>query len=149
LWFGAGAGWGGGGEIGAGLAGDDVNSLFDAVPDMSPADIKVVTVNDGNRLVAASYLYVGETSTYSAFAIHDIDLHRNSLGIFTILKEIEYSILEGKSHYYLGAIHSERSYYDYKKRFHALERLDETSEWKVYPRVLSPVAPAFKTAQQT
>lgn len=111
------------------LIGAATDSLFDAVPETSSNEIKTLTVSDGERLLAASYLVVGKTATYSTFAMYDLTMDRNSLGIFTILKEIEHSILQGKDYYYLGYTHAEPSYYDYKKRFNALESFDGKGNW--------------------
>lgn len=111
------------------LIGAATDSLFDAVPETSSNEIKTLTVSDGDRLLAASYLVIGKTATYSTFAMHDLTMDRNSLGILTILKEIEYSILQGKDYYYLGYVHDEPSYYDYKKRFNALESFDGKGNW--------------------
>ena len=111
------------------LIGMGTKSLFNAVPEMSSNEIKTFTVTEGDRLVATSYLVIGKTSTYSLFAMWEPAFGSRSLGILTILKEIEFSIIHGKEYYYLGPVHAEPSYYDYKKHFHALESFDGRGNW--------------------
>ena len=53
-----------------------------------------------------------------------------SLGIFTMLKEIEWAIETGRKFYYLGYAYEERSFYDYKKRFRGTEAFDWDDEWR-------------------
>lgn len=89
----------------------------------------------GEELIAASYLdYAGE-GTSAVVAMYDVSLSERRLGIFTILKEIEYSISIGCSYYYLGYIHLQNSIYDYKKQFYGLESYNiDFDIWEEYDR---------------
>lgn len=54
-----------------------------------------------------------------------------SLGIFTLLKEIEFAKEMQKDYLHLGYAYSEASFYDYKKGFSALQAYDwEEGIWK-------------------
>ena len=53
-----------------------------------------------------------------------------SLGIFTLLKEIEFAKENGKSYFHLGYSYEGESFYDYKKRFRATEEYDWTGIWR-------------------
>ena len=84
-----------------------------------------------DRLVAASFLAVGETSVSSIYGVFDPEFSRRSPGTLTMLKEIEHSQTRGCRYYYPGYATRESSAYDYKKRFAALESLDWVSgEWR-------------------
>ena len=52
-----------------------------------------------------------------------------SLGIFTMLKEIEYSIQTGCEYYYQGYAYEGESFYDYKKRFASTYVFDWNDKW--------------------
>jgi arginine-tRNA-protein transferase len=54
------------------------------------------------------------------------------LGIFTLLKEIEFAINNGKVFFHLGYTYEGESFYDYKKRFRALERFDWSGGWEPF-----------------
>ena len=62
----------------------------------------------------------------------DPDLSSRSLGIFTMLKEIEFAMANGKELYYQGYSYEGESFYDYKKRFRATERFDWRGNWELY-----------------
>ena len=51
------------------------------------------------------------------------------VGIFTMLKEIEYAIAAGKRYYYHGYAYEGESFYDYKKKFNAVEYFDWAGNW--------------------
>ena len=102
-------------------------SIYDFLsenPASIPCEGKEVAVYEGERLVAISYFDVGEASTSSIYGIFDPAYSARGLGIFTMLKEIEYSIESGKTFYYHGYSYSGESFYDYKKRFAGLEGYD-------------------------
>ncbi len=62
----------------------------------------------------------------------DPDLGDRGLGTLTMLKEIEYSIGTGREYYYPGSAYEGPSFYDYKKRFAALECFDWRGNWVNY-----------------
>lgn len=99
------------------------------VPSSSLTEIKRVTFTEDDCLIAVSYLDVGKTSTYSMYAMFEPAIEWRSLGILSILKEIEFSISEGKEFYYLGFVFDCPSFYDYKKHFRGLELFDWNGNW--------------------
>ena len=105
-------------------------SIYDFLArDREPVEVLELSARRNGRLVAASFFDVGETSTSSIYGIFEPDLTASSLGIFTMLCEIEYAYRLGKTHYYLGYAYRGESFYDYKKRFSALEMFDWRGRW--------------------
>lgn len=91
-----------------------------------------ISVRREGELLAASFFDVGETAISSIYAIFEPDETSRSLGIFTMLKEIEYALEHGKELYYQGYCYEGESYYDYKKRFSALEAFDWNGNWTTF-----------------
>jgi leucyl-tRNA---protein transferase len=109
------------------------DSIYDFLSD-EPADTPCrnheICVYDGDRLLAASFLDIGSTSTSAVYAMFDLEESKRSLGIFTILLAIRYSIELNCRYYYLGYAYREPSIYDYKKNFNGLEYLDWRKGWQ-------------------
>ncbi len=92
-------------------------------------------VFESGKLIAASFLEMGTNTSYGYYAIFDPEIEWRSLGIFTMLKEIEYAQKQGNEFYYLGYAFDEPTIYDYKKRFHGLESYNwQTEEWHFFKR---------------
>ena len=94
-----------------------------------PTEGREVAVYLGDELIASSYFSVGHDLISSVIATFDPRMPSRSLGIFTILKEIEHAREIGKTFYYHGYAYEGESFYDYKKRFSALERFDWDANW--------------------
>jgi arginine-tRNA-protein transferase len=110
-------------------------SIYDFLseqPSTMPSDASEVAVYLDDRLVAVSYFDEGETATSGIYACFDPRLEKRALGTFTMLKEIEYSIATGREYYYPGFAYEGPSFYDYKKRFAALETFDWQGHWTDY-----------------
>ena len=108
------------------------NSIFDFMsfePATVPCEAKEIRVTRNGELVALSYFDVGISSTSGIYGMFDPAITDRSLGIFTMLKEIQYSIGTGREFYYLGYAYEGESFYDYKKRFRASEAFDWDSDW--------------------
>ncbi|MFN0280064.1 MAG: arginine-tRNA-protein transferase [Pyrinomonadaceae bacterium] len=90
--------------------------------------LEIGVCRDG-KLLAASFLDVGEISLSSIYCVFDPDETSRSLGIFTLLKEIKFGIENGKAYLYHGYAYDGESFYDYKKRFSALEYFDWKGSW--------------------
>ena len=88
-----------------------------------------VSVRNGGKLLAASFFDIGKTSISSIYGIFDPEEATRSLGIFTMLKEIGYARDSGKTLFYHGYAYEGQSFYDYKKRFSALESFDWDGNW--------------------
>ncbi|MEO6051337.1 MAG: arginine-tRNA-protein transferase [Pyrinomonadaceae bacterium] len=108
------------------------NSIFDFFArdgENSPTTVLEVSVRRETKLVAASFFDIGITSISSIYGIFDPEEPTRSLGIFTMLKEIEFAIEQDKEFYYHGYAYEGESYYDYKKRFSGLEKFDWSGNW--------------------
>jgi len=94
-----------------------------------PTDGFELRVRSEQKLLAVSFFDVGKHSVSSIYAIFDPEETSRSLGIFTMLKEIEYATASGRTFYYHGYAYEGESFYDYKKRFCALECFDWQENW--------------------
>lgn len=105
-------------------------SIYDFLSESyGPTEIHIVSVRRDSKLLAASFLDVGNNSVSSIYGIFEPTEASRSLGIFTMLKEIEYAIENGKTFYYHGYAYEGESFYDYKKRFAGLEQFDWKENW--------------------
>lgn len=88
-----------------------------------------ITARRDGRLLTASFFDAGQTSVSAIYGCFDPDETSRSLGIFTMLKVIEHAHARGKLLYYHGYAYEGESYYDYKKRFSAVEQYDWNGNW--------------------
>ena len=79
--------------------------------------------------MAVSYFDVGGEAVSGVYGMFEPEVTDRSLGIFTMLKEIQFAIETGRKFYYLGYAYEGNSFYDYKKRFAATEVYDWASNW--------------------
>lgn len=107
------------------------DSIYDFVSrdTETPTQCRAVIVRDNDRLVAASFFDIGSESVSSIYGIFDPEMRSRSLGIFTMLLEIEFAREQRKPLYYHGYAYEGESFYDYKKRFGALEIFDWKGGW--------------------
>lgn len=91
--------------------------------------MEICVLTDDGKLLAVSYLDIAETSVSSIYAMFEPSESKRSLGILTMLYEIQYAIEIGKTYYYQGYAYEGVSFYDYKKRFNAVERFDWFGNW--------------------
>lgn len=111
------------------------NSLYDFLsfePATVPCEASEVCVYENEKLLAVSFFDVGATSVSAVYAMFEPTETARSLGIFTMLATIDYAIKDGKTLYYPGYAYAGESFYDYKKRFAALEEFDWRGDWKNY-----------------
>ncbi len=112
------------------------NSIFDFLS-TQPATIpcqnqEICVYGKDGALLAASFLDLGQQATSAVYAMFDPEETKRSLGIFTMLIAIRYSIERGCQFYYPGYAYREPSFYDYKKRFSALNYFDWWGDWIPY-----------------
>ena len=98
-------------------------------PDGSPCECSELRVFDRGELIAVSYFDVGCGATSGVYGIFEPDVKDRGLGIFTMLKEIEWAIETGRKFYYQGYAYDGPSFYDYKKRFRGTEAFDWKGVW--------------------
>ncbi len=115
----------------------NLESFLGFQPDTVPCPNVTLGVYLGGRIVAASFLDVGKESVSSVYGIFDPTESRRSLGIFTILKELEYARSRGCKYYYPGYACHESSPYDYKKQFYGMEWFDWQGNWRPLTRFAS------------
>ena len=107
-------------------------SIYDFVsrqPATEPCEAQEIAVYRADTLVAVSYFDVGARCLSGIYAIFDPEESARRLGIFTMLREIEFAHTTGRAFYYQGYAYEGESFYDYKKRFSALERFDWEGNW--------------------
>jgi arginyl-tRNA--protein-N-Asp/Glu arginylyltransferase len=104
-------------------------AFLSARPDVVPCEACEIAVYDGERLVAVSYFDIGENTLSGIYAMFEPDESARRLGIFTMLKEIEFARETGREFYYQGYAYEGESFYDYKKRFCGTEAFDWTGNW--------------------
>ncbi len=107
-------------------------SIYDFLssePASVPNEGREIAVYLNDKLIAVSYFDVGEKMTSGIYAIFDPDEARRGLGIFTMLKEIEFASDSGCEFYYQGYAYEGESFYDYKKRFSGIEVFDWENSW--------------------
>lgn len=97
-----------------------------------PGEALEVSVYKDEKLVATSFFDVGETAISSIYAMFAPEESSRSLGIFTMLAEIDFARRNGKEFYYQGYCFDISSFYDYKKRFRALEKFDWKGNWESF-----------------
>ena len=107
-------------------------SIYDFLsfePATVPCEALEVCVYRDNELLAASFFDVGETAVSSVYAMFEPTETARSLGIFTMLLEIDFALKNNKDFFYIGYAYDGNSFYDYKKRFPALEAFDWFGHW--------------------
>ena len=103
---------------------------FDAAN--TPCAAFEICVYDNKKLLATSFFDVGERAISSVYAMFEPEEASRSLGIFTMLLEVEFALKSEKKFYYQGYAYQGSSFYDYKKRFRALEKFDWNGKWEIF-----------------
>ncbi len=107
-----------------------IYDFFDKDAAHIPCESYELCVYDSDQnLLAVSFFDKNSDSISSTYAMFDPSHASRSLGILTMLKEIENAIDQGKRLYYHGYAYAGESFYDYKKRFAALETYDWKGNW--------------------
>ncbi|OYW72117.1 MAG: hypothetical protein B7Z37_25835 [Verrucomicrobia bacterium 12-59-8] len=110
---------------------DTLETFIGPDPALGPCECRMVRVFDGPRLIAASFFDIGHQSASSVYGLFEPEHSRRSLGIFTLLLEIQHCRAANLRHLYSGYATQEPSVYDYKKQFRSTEYLDWTQgEWR-------------------
>ena len=83
---------------------------------------------EGGKLIAVGFLDISKKGLSSVYFIYDPSYGKRSLGVFSVLKEMEKAKEMGKSHYYLGYWIKENNFMNYKNQFYPHELFDWESE---------------------
>lgn len=114
---------------------DSLACFLGEPPGGGPCECLELQCRAGDRLVAASFVDVGRTAVSSVYGIFEPEHAGRSLGIYTLLVELEWARQQGFRYHYPGYAMTGPSHYDYKKQFHGLEALDWASgEWRPLER---------------
>ncbi len=111
---------------------DSIYDFLDFNAANVPCEALECAVYREKELVAVSFFDVGENSVSGIYACFTPEIKERSLGIYTMLLEIDFAVKSGKTFYYQGYAYEGNSFYDYKKRFRALEKFDWSGNWKAY-----------------
>ena len=82
-----------------------------------------VRYHDGARLIGVSVLDLGHRGANSAYHYFDPAVSRRSLGVYSVLFEVELCRREGLTHYYLGLWAADADALRYKAEYRPHERL--------------------------
>lgn len=104
-------------------------TYLSALPATVPCEVLMVEVRQAGQLLAASFMDVGETAVSSIYGMFHPEEARRSLGIYTMLLEIDWALRHGKQYYYQGYCYHVPSFYDYKLKFEGLEYYD-WQQWR-------------------
>ncbi len=88
-----------------------------------------VCVYDGDSLVAVSYFDVGKESVASILGLYDPEYQKFSLGMYSMLLEVEFAMQSGKKFYYPGYVLDDYPQFDYKLRLGDMEYYDWYGKW--------------------
>lgn len=108
---------------------ESIFNFLSSEPSTVPCESKEIRVTLDEKLLAVSYFAIGKDSVSGTYALFEPTITDRSLGIFTMLKEIEYSMDTGREFYYQGYCYDVPSFYDYKKRFRGTEAFDWDESW--------------------
>lgn len=132
-------------------------SIFDFLgfsPATKPCECLMLKALLNGRMIAVSFMDLGERDVSSSYAIFDPEFSDRGLGTLTLLREIEHATSLGKRYLYHGYATRTPSHYDYKKTFNALESYDwATQTWSPCQRYIIPptkreIAPQSVTNEQ-
>lgn len=98
-------------------------------PATVPSEAFELCCYENEKLLAVSFFNEGNDSVSGIYAMFEPTEIRRGLGILTMLLEIKYAQETGKNFYYQGYAYEGESFYDYKKRFRALEMYDWQGNW--------------------
>ncbi|HQU84952.1 MAG TPA: hypothetical protein PKY59_17565 [Pyrinomonadaceae bacterium] len=111
---------------------DSIYTFLDENAAVVPCQTMECAVYFEEKLVAISFFDVGESSISGIYACFAPEFSERGLGTLTMLCEINFAIKIGKEFYYQGYAYAGNSFYDYKKRFRALEKYDWFENWEEF-----------------
>ncbi len=91
-----------------------------------------IEVREAGQLIACSYVHAGLEALSATYCFFDPAFSKRSLGIYTMLLELEMANQRGYPFYYHGYCYSVPSQFDYKRQFSGLETMDWNNlTWRV------------------
>lgn len=108
-------------------------------------DSREITFYRNGRLVGYSYFDVGQSSIASILNIYDYEHMKYSLGMYSILLQLEWCQENGIEYYYPGYAMPENPRFDYKLRIDGVEFLDQaTGEWRPWDEFQLEETPLYE-----
>lgn len=108
-----------------------------------------VAIYDGDRLAAVSFFDIGFNSLASIMGLFHPEYSSYSLGMFTMLMEIQFGIEQEKKYYYPGYVVPGYKRFDYKLRIGDVEFYHTKSEkWLPYEEIKFEELPAENLKNQ-
>lgn len=92
-------------------------------------DTMEIAVYDGDKLIAVSYVDVGDRSMASILCIYDQSYRSERLGLYTMLLELDLCKRMGLDFYYPGYVLDRPSSFDYKLELGPCQWLDQGKQW--------------------
>lgn len=127
-------------------------SLLESLQDGGETNVyKTVefSVYDGDKLIALSFFDLGETSVASILGIYHPAYTNQSLGFYTMIKEMEYAMEQGFKYFYPGYIVPGYQRFDYKTRIGAVDYFNmRTGRWLPYAEIRPTDIPLEKIHQK-
>ncbi len=113
--------------------GDRSESIAGVLGDLDGVVFKsqILEVRDpeaNNRLIALSIFDLGEVALQSIVGVYHPDYGHESLGVYTMLLEVEWAISSGYQWYYIGYFTPGFSTFDYKLRLQQLQFFNPDSQ---------------------
>ncbi|GAB4421673.1 MAG: hypothetical protein OHK0039_36780 [Bacteroidia bacterium] len=108
--------------------------LFSGMPRLI-FDTWEVRVYDGDKLIATSYFDRGQQAVASLLGLFDHDYRQHSLGLFTMLVELEAAQSMGMRYYYPGYVLQGHGGFDYKLRLGSIEYYNWSGRWRPWDKL--------------
>jgi len=122
------------------------NTLRESLFGMEEAnlyDTHEVCVYDNGKLIASSFFDIGSDSIASIMGLYDPEYAQYSLGIYTMLCEIQYGKDQNKKYYYPGYVVPGYKKFDYKLRVGLMDFYAVPSgEWRPFEKLNKETLPA-------
>ena len=106
---------------------DELVSFLGPRPGVIPCGCLELRCHLDDDLVAVSFLDLGARSVSSVYGMFEPVHAARGLGIFTLLREVEWALEAGMRYTYPGYATLGPSHYDYKKQLRGLEAYDWAS----------------------
>ncbi len=103
---------------------------------------------DRDSLVACSIVDCGNQSASAVYTYFDPAYARLSLGTYSILKQVEWSVIQSKHYLYLGMFVADNQHLRYKARFAPQERFID-GKWIAFEQPLEDWSSTLETSGST
>ncbi|MDF1815238.1 MAG: hypothetical protein P1V20_23765, partial [Verrucomicrobiales bacterium] len=108
-------------------------------------DSREITFYLDGKMIGFSYFDVGENSIASILNIYSDEYMQYSLGMYSILLQLEWCQQNGKKYYYPGYAMPENPRFNYKLRIGGIEYLDQKAKsWKPWQQFELEKTPLFE-----